>query len=155
MTAGNASGINDARRGGDAASGRRVKRRAARRSARLVGYGNAGVDPGLMGIGPVPATRRPSNGPDFSVDDLDVIEANEAFAAQACAVTRELEFDPAKVNPNGSGDLARPPGRGDRRDQHVKALYELPRTGGRYGAGHDVHRRRPGHRGDLRARLAS
>ncbi|RAG13383.1 acetyl-CoA C-acyltransferase, partial [Burkholderia multivorans] len=71
--------------------------------ARLVAYAHAGVDPAYMGIGPVPATQKVLERAGLKIDDLDVIEANEAFAAQACAVTQELGLDPAKVNPNGSG----------------------------------------------------
>ncbi|MFX6035938.1 acetyl-CoA C-acetyltransferase, partial [Acinetobacter baumannii] len=71
--------------------------------ARLVSYGHAGVDPKTMGIGPVPATRKALERAGLSVADLDVIEANEAFAAQACAVNKALGLDPLKVNPNGSG----------------------------------------------------
>jgi acetyl-CoA C-acetyltransferase len=71
--------------------------------ARLVAYAHAGVDPAFMGIGPVPATKLALQRAGLKVSDLDVIESNEAFAAQACAVARELELDPEKVNPNGSG----------------------------------------------------
>jgi acetyl-CoA C-acetyltransferase len=100
--------------------------------ARLVSYGHAGVDPAYMGIGPVPATRNALQRAGLSVADLDVIEANEAFAAQACAVTQELGLDPAKVNPNGSGiSLGHPIGATGALIT-VKALYELQRIGGRY-----------------------
>src|SRR3546814_3244375 len=71
--------------------------------ARLVAYGHAGVDPKYMGMGPVPATRNALSRAGLTIGQMDVIEANEAFAAQACAVSRELGFDPEKVNPNGSG----------------------------------------------------
>jgi acetyl-CoA C-acetyltransferase len=85
-----------------------------------------------MGIGPVPATRRALERAGLTVADLDVIEANEAFAAQACAVSKELGFDPAKVNPNGSGiSLGHPIGATGALIT-VKALYELQRIGGRY-----------------------
>ena len=100
--------------------------------ARLVSYGHAGVDPKIMGIGPVPATRKALERAGLSVKDLDVIEANEAFAAQACAVTKELGLDPAKVNPNGSGiSLGHPIGATGALIT-VKALHELQRIGGRY-----------------------
>jgi acetyl-CoA C-acetyltransferase len=100
--------------------------------ARLVAYAHAGVDPKIMGIGPVPATQKVLERAGLSVDDLDVIEANEAFAAQACAVTKELKLDPAKVNPNGSGiSLGHPIGATGALIT-VKALYELQRIGGRY-----------------------
>jgi acetyl-CoA C-acetyltransferase len=114
-----------------------MERQAALRAglkplARLVSYGHAGVDPKIMGIGPVPATRRALERAGLSVKDLDVIEANEAFAAQACAVTKELGLDPAKVNPNGSGiSLGHPIGATGALIT-VKALHELQRIGGRY-----------------------
>ena len=96
-------------------------------------YGNAGVDPAYMGIGPVPATRIALAKAGLTSDDLDVIEANEAFAAQACAVSRELGFDPEKVNPNGSGiSLGHPVG-ATGAIITTKLAHELQRTGGRYG----------------------
>jgi len=101
--------------------------------ARLVSYGNAGVDPAYMGIGPVPATRIALAKAGLAIDDLDVIEANEAFAAQACAVSSELGFNPEKVNPNGSGiSLGHPVG-ATGAIITTKLAYELQRTGGRYG----------------------
>ena len=85
-----------------------------------------------MGLGPVPATRQVLKGAGLKVSDLDVIESNEAFAAQACAVPRALELDPAKVNPNGSGiSLGHPVG-ATGAIIATKAIYELHRTGGRY-----------------------
>jgi acetyl-CoA C-acetyltransferase len=100
--------------------------------ARLVSYGHAGVDPEYMGIGPVPASRIALEKAGLSIEQLDVIEANEAFAAQACAVTQELGFDPKKVNPNGSGiSLGHPIG-ATGAIITVKALHELQRIGGRY-----------------------
>jgi acetyl-CoA C-acetyltransferase len=98
----------------------------------LVAYAHAGVDPLHMGIGPVPASRLALERAGLSVDDIDVVEANEAFAAQACAVTRELGFDPAKVNPNGSGiSLGHPIGATGTLIT-IKAIDELQRIGGRY-----------------------
>jgi acetyl-CoA C-acetyltransferase len=86
-----------------------------------------------MGIGPVPATRQALERAGLQVSDLDVIEANEAFAAQACAVSAELDFDPTKVNPNGSGiSLGHPIG-ATGAIIAVKTIYELARSGGRYG----------------------
>jgi acetyl-CoA C-acetyltransferase len=132
VTAGNASGINDA-----AAAVLMMDRQAAERQgikpmARLVSYAHAGVDPRYMGIGPVPATRIALERAGLRIGDIDVVEANEAFAAQACAVTQELQLDPAKVNPNGSGiSLGHPIGATGALIT-VKALYELERTGGRY-----------------------
>jgi acetyl-CoA C-acetyltransferase len=85
-----------------------------------------------MGMGPVPATRELLRKTGLSVDDLDVVEANEAFAAQACAVVQELALDPVKVNPNGSGiSLGHPVG-ATGAIIATKAIYELHRTGGRY-----------------------
>ena len=132
VTAGNASGINDAAAAVLLMSGEAARARGAKPLARLVSYAHAGVDPAYMGIGPVPATRNVLKRAGLSVSDLDVIEANEAFAAQACAVTRELGLDPAKVNPNGSGiSLGHPIGATGALIT-VKALYELHRIGGRY-----------------------
>jgi acetyl-CoA C-acetyltransferase len=100
--------------------------------ARIVAYGHAGVDPAYMGMGPVPATRQALERAGLSVDELDVIEANEAFAAQACAVTEELGLNPVNVNPNGSGiGLGHPIG-ATGAIIAVKALYELQRRNGRY-----------------------
>ncbi len=132
VTAGNASGLNDGAGALVLASGAKVKELNLKPLARLVGYAHAGVEPAYMGIGPVPATKAVLARTGLSVKDLDVIEANEAFAAQACAVTRELDMDPAKVNPNGSGiSLGHPVG-GTGAIISTKAIYELHRTGGRY-----------------------
>ena len=100
--------------------------------ARLVSYGHAGVEPLYMGIGPVPASRIALERAGLKVGDLDVIEANEAFAAQACAVAKELDFDPAKVNPNGSGISIGHPVGATGAIITTKAVHELQRTGGRY-----------------------
>ncbi|WP_250513253.1 beta-ketothiolase BktB [Caballeronia sp. INDeC2] len=132
VTAGNASGINDAAAAVVLMERGVAEKRGAKPLARLVAYAHAGVDPKIMGIGPVPATRKVLERAGLSVDDLDVIEANEAFAAQACAVSQELKLDPAKVNPNGSGiSLGHPIGATGALIT-VKALYELQRIGGRY-----------------------
>jgi acetyl-CoA C-acetyltransferase len=133
VTAGNASGVNDGAAALVLASGDAVKRLGLTPMARLVAYGHAGVEPEYMGIGPVPATRIALARAKLTVNDLDVIESNEAFAAQACAVSRELQFDPAKVNPNGSGiSLGHPVG-ATGAIITTKLLYEIARTGGRYG----------------------
>lgn len=132
VTAGNASGINDAAAAVVLMEAGEAKRRGLQPLARLVGYGHAGVDPEVMGIGPVPASRRVLERTGIKVSQLDVIEANEAFAAQACAVTRDLELDPAKVNPNGSGiSLGHPIGATGALIT-VKAVHELQRIQGRY-----------------------
>jgi acetyl-CoA C-acetyltransferase len=132
VTAGNASGINDAAAAVVLMERGVAESRGLKPLARLVSYAHAGVDPKYMGIGPIPAIRKALERAGLSVGDLDVIEANEAFAAQACAVSKELELDPAKVNPNGSGiSLGHPIGATGALIT-VKALYELQRVGGRY-----------------------
>jgi acetyl-CoA C-acetyltransferase len=132
VTAGNASGINDAAAAVVLMEASVAKARGAQPLARLVSYAHAGVDPKYMGIGPVPATQLALKKAGLTVNDLDVIEANEAFAAQACAVSRDLGLDPAKVNPNGSGiSLGHPIGATGALIT-VKALYELQRIQGRY-----------------------
>ena len=132
VTAGNASGINDGASAVVLAAGERVAALGLKPLARLVGYAHAGVEPAYMGIGPVPATRKVLERTGLKLADIDVIEANEAFAAQACAVAQELGFDPAKVNPNGSGiSLGHPVG-ATGAIITTKAIAELHRTGGRY-----------------------
>jgi acetyl-CoA C-acetyltransferase len=132
VTPGNASGINDGAAAVVLMDGDTLAKRGAKALGRLVAYAHAGVDPKLMGIGPVPATRAALKRAGLDLSDIDVIEANEAFAAQACAVAKELGFDPDKVNPNGSGiSLGHPIG-ATGAILVVKALYELERIGGRY-----------------------
>ncbi|MCS0630506.1 acetyl-CoA C-acyltransferase family protein [Telluria mixta] len=132
VTAGNASGINDAAAAVVLMDARTAQARGLKPLARLVSYAHAGVDPKYMGIGPVPASRLALEKAGLTVQDLDVIEANEAFAAQACAVTRDLGLDPARVNPNGSGiSLGHPIGATGALIT-VKALHELQRIQGRY-----------------------
>ena len=131
VTAGNASGIND----GAAAVVLMSAERAARENrtvlAKVTAYAHAGVEPSLMGIGPVPAVRNLLDRAKLSVRDFDVVESNEAFAAQACAVSKELGFDPAKTNPNGGAIALGHPVGATGAIILVKALYELERTGGR------------------------
>ncbi|WP_029000168.1 acetyl-CoA C-acyltransferase, partial [Azohydromonas australica] len=132
VTAGNASGINDGAGAVVLASGKAVQAGGLKPIARLVAYAHAGVEPEIMGIGPVPASRIALQRAGLKVSDMDVIEANEAFAAQACAVSKELDLDPAKVNPNGSGiSLGHPVG-GTGAIIATKALHELQRVQGRY-----------------------
>jgi acetyl-CoA C-acetyltransferase len=132
VTAGNASGINDAAAAVVLMEASVAAKKGLKPLARLVAYAHAGVDPKYMGIGPVPATQKALAKAGLKVSDLDVIEANEAFAAQACAVSRDLGLDPAKVNPNGSGiSLGHPIGATGALIT-VKALYELERIQGRY-----------------------
>ncbi len=132
VTAGNASGINDGAAAVVLMERSVAEKRGLKPMARLVSYGHAGVDPKFMGIGPVPSTRKALERAGLKVADLDVIEANEAFAAQACAVAKDLGFPSEKLNPNGSGiSLGHPIGATGAMIT-VKALYELERTGGRY-----------------------
>jgi acetyl-CoA C-acetyltransferase len=132
VTAGNASGINDGAAAVVLMAREVADKRGIKPLARLVGYGHAGVDPKYMGIGPVPATQSVMKRTGLSVAQMDVIEANEAFAAQACAVAKDLAADPAKINPNGSGiSLGHPIG-ATGAIITTKAIYELQRTGGRY-----------------------
>ncbi|MFZ6048091.1 acetyl-CoA C-acyltransferase family protein [Pseudomonas sp. CR3202] len=132
VTAGNASGLNDGAAALVMATAAAVKSDGLRPLARLVSYAHAGVDPETMGLGPIPATRLALQRAGLQVSDLDVVESNEAFAAQACAVARELDFDPVKVNPNGSGiSLGHPVG-ATGAIIVTKAIHELHRIQGRY-----------------------
>jgi acetyl-CoA C-acetyltransferase len=132
VTAGNASGINDAAAAVVLASESFVNSNGFTPLGRLVGYGHAGVEPRIMGIGPVPATRKVLDRTGLKVDEIDVFEVNEAFAAQALAVARELDLPAERTNPNGSGiSLGHPVGASGA-ILVVKSLYELKRTGGRY-----------------------
>jgi len=101
VTAGNASGINDGAAAAVLMSDKEAARRGVKPLARIVSWATAGVDPAIMGTGPIPASRLALKRAGWSVDDLDLVEANEAFAAQACAVNKELGFNPEKVNVNG------------------------------------------------------
>jgi acetyl-CoA C-acetyltransferase len=101
--------------------------------ARLVSYGHAGIDPKIMGLGPVSAVKRALAKAGLKLEQIDVIESNEAFAAQALGVSRELGMNPAKVNPNGGAVALGHPIGATGCLLTVKAMYELHRTGGRYG----------------------
>ncbi|WP_238123776.1 MULTISPECIES: beta-ketothiolase BktB [unclassified Xanthobacter] len=133
VTAGNASGINDGGAMVVLATGTAVAAKGLKPMARLVSYGLAGVDPSEMGMGPVPAVKTALAKAGLTVADIDVIESNEAFAAQSCAVGRALGFDPAKVNPNGGAIALGHPVGASGAVLMVKTLYELQRTGKRYG----------------------
>ncbi len=133
VTAGNSSGINDGAASVVLATGEAVARFNLKPLARLVVYAHAGVDPMYMGMGPVPATRTLLERAGLGVDDLDVIESNEAFAAQCCAVSDALGFDPDRVNPNGSGIALGHPVGATGAIIIVKLMHELQRTGGRRG----------------------
>jgi acetyl-CoA C-acetyltransferase len=132
VTAGNASGVNDAASAVVLASESFVTSNGFTPLGKLVGYAHAGVEPSLMGIGPVPAVRSLLDKTGLKVDDIDVFEVNEAFAAQALAVVRELGLPPERTNPNGSGIGLGHPVAATGTILTVKALYELRRTGGRY-----------------------
>jgi acetyl-CoA C-acetyltransferase len=132
VTPGNASGINDAAAAVVIASGSFAAERGLRPLGRLVAYSHAGVEPRIMGMGPVPAARKVLDRAGLKLDEIDLFEVNEAFAAQALAVIRELGLPPDRTNPNGSGvSLGHPVG-ATGTILAVKALYELRRTGGRY-----------------------
>jgi acetyl-CoA C-acetyltransferase len=133
VTAGNASGINDA-----AAAVVLMERKAAEAKglkpmARLVAYGHAGIDPKIMGLGPVTAVQNALRKAGLKLSDMDVIESNEAFAAQALGVSKELGMDGAKVNPNGGAVALGHPIGATGTILTVKCIYELQRTGKRYG----------------------
>lgn len=133
VTAGNASGINDGAAACVLMERRAAEKKGLKSMARLVAYAHAGVDPKYMGIGPVPAVRKVMERAGLKVSDMDVIESNEAFAAQACAVAKDLGFDLKKVNPNGGAIALGHPIGATGAILTVKAIYELQRTGGRYG----------------------
>lgn len=132
VTAGNASGINDGAAAVVLMERSVAEKKGLKPIARLVAYGHAGVDPKFMGIGPVPAVRKALARADLKISDIDVVESNEAFAAQACAVAKDLGFDPAKTNPNGGAVALGHPVGATGCILTVKALYELQRIGGRY-----------------------
>ena len=132
VTAGNASGINDA-----AAAVVLMEMEAAERAgvapmARLVAYGHAGIDPKIMGLGPVSAVKAALEKAGLKIGDMDVIESNEAFAAQAMGVSQQLDLDPAKVNPNGGAVALGHPIGATGTILTIKAMYELQRTKGRF-----------------------
>ncbi len=133
VTAGNASGINDAAAAVVMMEAGAAKTRGLKPMARLVAYAHAGVDPQVMGLGPIPAVRRVFEKAGLKPADMDVVESNEAFAVQAMAVTRDLGLDPAKVNPNGGAVALGHPIGATGAILTTKAIYELHRTGKRYG----------------------
>lgn len=133
VTAGNSSGLNDGAAAVLLATEEAVKGQNLKPLARIVAYAHAGLEPELMGLGPVPATRMALARAGLRAADMDVIEANVAFAAQACAVIQELELDPAKVNPNGSGIALGHPVGATGAIIATKLVHELQRVQGRYG----------------------
>jgi len=128
VTAGNASGINDAGAAIVLMEAQAAKRQDIKPLARLVAYAHAGVEPQVMGLGPIPAVRRVFEKAGLRPADMDVIESNEAFAVQAMAVTKDLGLDPARVNPNGGAVALGHPIGATGAILTVKALYELERT---------------------------
>jgi acetyl-CoA C-acetyltransferase len=132
VTAGNASGLNDAGAAVVLMESSFAKKRAIKPMARLVAYAHAGVEPQVMGLGPIPAVRKVFEKAGLKPADMDVVESNEAFAAQAMAVTKDLDLDPAKVNPNGGAVALGHPIGATGSILTVKALYELERTKKRY-----------------------
>ncbi len=133
VTAGNASGLNDGAAAVVLATADAADKAGLTPKFRVLGYAHAGVRPEVMGIGPVPAVRNLMEKTGLSVGDFDVIESNEAFAAQALAVSKELGLDPAKVNPNGGAIALGHPVGATGAIITVKAMYELERTGGKRG----------------------
>ena len=133
VTAGNASGINDAAAAVVLMDKSVAAKKGLKPLARLVSYGHAGVDPKLMGLGPVSAIKRALAKAGLELGQIDVIESNEAFAAQALGVAKELGMNAAKVNPNGGAVALGHPIGATGCILTVKAMYELARTGGRYG----------------------
>ncbi len=133
VTAGNASGINDGAAAVVLMEGAAAAGAGLQPLARLVSYAVAGVDPSIMGTGPIPAVKLALQRAGLSVQDLDVIESNEAFAVQALCVSRGLDFDPVKVNPNGGAVALGHPLGATGAILTVKCLYELTRIGKRYG----------------------
>ena len=132
VTAGNASGINDAGAAIVLMEMNAAKKAGAKAMARLVAYAHAGVEPHVMGLGPIPAVKRVFEKAGLKPADMDVVESNEAFAVQAMAVTKDLGLDPAKVNPNGGAVALGHPIGATGAILTVKALYELERTQKRY-----------------------
>jgi len=133
VTAGNASGINDGAAAIVLATAEAAERAGLTPKARVLGYAVAGVRPEVMGIGPIPAVEKLLERIGLAADDFDVVESNEAFAAQALAVSKGLGLDPARVNPNGGAIALGHPVGATGTILTIKALYELERTGGRRG----------------------
>ncbi len=133
VTAGNASGINDGAAALVMMDAKAAAKKGLKPMARLVSYAHAGVDPAHMGLGPIPAVKKALERAGLKISDMDVIESNEAFAAQACGVAQELGFDPAKTNPNGGAVALGHPIGATGAILTVKCIYELHRSGKRYG----------------------
>jgi acetyl-CoA C-acetyltransferase len=133
VTAGNASGLNDGAAVAVVMSAAEARKRGVTPLARIVSWATAGVDPSIMGTGPIPASRKALQKAGWSIDTLDLVEANEAFAAQACAVNKDLGWDPSKVNVNGGAiALGHPIGASGARVLNT-LLFEMQRRGARRG----------------------
>ena len=133
VTAGNSSGINDGAGALVLMESSAAEKRGIKPLAKILSYGHAGVEPSEMGLGPIPASRIALEKTGLSVKDMDVVESNEAFAAQACAVSKELGLDPTKVNPNGGAIALGHPVGASGAIILIKAIYELKRIQGKYG----------------------
>ena len=133
VTAGNASGINDAAAAVVLMEASAARKKDLKPMARLIAYGHSGLDPKIMGLGPVSAVKKALAKAGLTLDRMDTIESNEAFAAQALGVSKELGMPSAKVNPNGGAIALGHPIGATGCILTVKAMYELQRTGGRYG----------------------
>src|SRR6185436_9158711 len=127
VTAGNASGINDGAAAVVLMEASAAAKAGIKPMAKLLSYGHAGVDPKIMGIGPVPAVKLALERAGLKMSDIDVVESNEAFAAQAFAVAHDLGFDPKKTNPNGGAIALGHPIGATGAILTVKAIYELHR----------------------------
>ena len=132
VTAGNASGINDGAAALVLMEKHEAERRGIKPLAQLVSYGHAGVDPRVMGLGPIPAVKSALQKGNLTIGDIDIVESNEAFAAQACAVSQSLEFDSTKTNPNGGAVALGHPVGATGAIITIKALYELNRIKGQH-----------------------
>lgn len=133
VTAGNASGLNDGAAACVLMEAQAATKLGAQPLARLVSYAVAGVDPSIMGTGPIPAVKLALKRAGLNLDQIDVIESNEAFAAQSLGVCRGLELDPARTNPNGGAIALGHPLGASGAIIAIKCIYELQRTGKRYG----------------------
>ena len=133
VTAGNASGVNDGAAAVVLATGSEVETRGLKPMAKILSWGHAGVEPEYMGEGPIKAVPIALERAGLSLGEMDVIESNEAFAAQAATCAKVLGFDPDKVNPNGSGISIGHPVGATGCMLTIKCMYELKRIGGKYG----------------------
>jgi acetyl-CoA acetyltransferase family protein len=135
VTAGNASGMGDGAAAMVIAAGDWAERNGAAPIARLIGWGIAGVEPDIMGLGPAPAARRALERAGLTLGDMDLVDVNEAFAPQVAAVARELELDPGKTNVNGGAIALTHPLAASGARITINLIHELRRRGGRYGMG--------------------